>query len=616
MVSLSLESALRCRMAAALAKLLLAVHALTAVTARAEPASRPNVLLIAVDDLRPQFGRSFRNEEVLTPHMDSFFLDGGGSAFQRSYVQIAVCGPSRSSFLTSRRPDSTQVGVGAGTDHWCWCRRSKCNATGPATAPATGQAGLFMTLPLYFRQAGYVTAGNGKIFHPDACAPLHGRAGFTHANGDDPRAWSDPAPYVAEANFTQEQWGSIPAPKDPRWDVGGRPTMGLSWMVSNLTDEELTDGILATGALKQMASFKARGIGVRGGTKGSNNSSSTKPFFHAVGLHKPHLPHIAPKKYFDLYPADLSRISLPPNPRVPAGFKEENWHADGNGELESYNFNAGPEFKKEGFAFDHPISADFARQQRRAYFAATSYVDSQIGRILDGLKKHGFEDNTIVLVWSDHGWHLGDTNSWGKMTNFESATRNTLLWRVPGQNEASKGLNDRVVESVDIFPTLADLAGLAPLPACQGLDQPPSVLCTQGTSYASEFGVGGMGVRGGPTPVVTTAKKYAFSQWPFPRWGNETHFRMGYTVRSADGFRYSEYVSYDTRTFRGAWPPTPVGDDIELYDYNVDRWETTNFATNASYSKVVAELSSQLRVQYADHRSSNTIAGAVSHAST
>jgi len=520
------------------------------------PAEQLNVLLISVDDLRPQFGRSFATPEVKTPNLDKFFLDGGGSAMQRAYVQIAVCGPSRSSMLTSRRPDSTHVGVGPGG--WCWCQRSQCK-----------QDELFMTLPTYMRQNGYLTAGNGKLFHPSACA---GKYGFPHAQGDDPRAWSES--YFAEANHTQEAWGTIPGPKDSCFNG----TMGPSWLATALRDDEETDGILATNAVERFANFSRDGIGKRG---------MDKPFFHSVGFHKPHLPHIVPKAYFDLY--DVDQVSLPPNPNVPTGFKEENWHSDANGnaEMKSY-INAGKEFAREGFGFNNPIGEDFARHQRRAYFAAVSFIDAQIGRVLEALDTYGYKDNTIVLLWGDHGWHLGDTNSWVKGTNFESAARTTMMWRVPGQREESQGLNNRLVEIIDLFPTLVELAGLPALPKCEGVDQPPSVTCLQGESYASEFGLGNRS---------SEAKRYAFTQWPYAAWGNETSFRMGYTVRSVDGYRFTEYVPYDKETYRGSW--TADSNDPELYDYTHDKWETTNFALNASYSDVVKELKAVLRQQYA-----------------
>ena len=204
-------------------------------------------------------------------------------------------------------------------------------------------------------------------------------------------------------------------------------TMGLSFDESPWEDEQQTDGMLATNAISRLEAFKASGIGGAGG----------KPFFLAVGFHKPHLPHNVPKRYFDLY--DVEKVSLAPNREVPQGFKEENWHANGSGEMASYNQcensdcsgndDAGPEggsrrFVAEGFmgkvwtsphGFRHPISANFSRQIRRGYFAATSFVDAQVGRVMAALDANGFKENTNVVLWSDHGWHLGDTNSWCKV---------------------------------------------------------------------------------------------------------------------------------------------------------------------------------------------------------
>ena len=156
-----------------------------------------------------------------------------------------------------------------------------------------------------------------------------GNSKFNHIVGDDPRAWSNG--YSVEANFTQMQWGSIPGPHDQIFD--GK--MGLSFEVSNLSDEEQTDGILALNAIAKL--------------KALNKVKENKPFFLAVGFHKPHLPHIVPLKYYEMY--NIDDITLPPNPNVPKNFKEENWHSDGNFEMESYNENAGPEFTKQHFSF-------------------------------------------------------------------------------------------------------------------------------------------------------------------------------------------------------------------------------------------------------------------------
>lgn len=356
----------------------------------------------------------------------------------------------------------------------------------------------------------------------------------------------------------------------------------LTWRTeSDLEDAQQTDGMLASAAIQRLANFSRDGIGRPG---------ANKPWFHAVGFHKPHLPHIVPQRYFNLYDAD--NISVAPNKRVPDGFREENFHADGTFELVEYD-NAGPVFRADHQGFTTPVDDAFARKVRHGYYAASSFIDAQVGRVLAALEASGFKDNTIVVLWSDHGWHLGDTGSWCKMTNFESAARATLMWRVPGQPLASQGRNERLVEMLDLFPTLIDLAGLPAIPQCQGLDQPPSKQCVQGTSYAELFAPASHRAAGPPR----AGKLYAFTQWPFPPWGNETALRMGYTVRSADGYRLTEYVTYNLRVFRGEWKQG-VG-DLELYDYNRDPWETQNHAGNSTYGPVVARLRAVLRQQYA-----------------
>lgn len=377
---------------------------------------------------------------------------------------------------------------------------------------------------------------------------------------------------------TTLKWSGAPSPgHDPVFNG----TQGLSYLESPLPDEEQTDGLLATNAVQKLANFSERGVGAAG---------AGQPFFLAVGLHKPHLPHIVPKAYFDLY--DVNNVSLPPNPRAPEGFQEEYWATDGTFELEMYNCNAGPEFNKEGYGFNHPIDDDYARSLRRGYFAATSFIDAQMGRVLDALEANGYLNNTIVVMWSDHGWHLGDTNSWAKMTNFESATRNALLWRVPGQTERSKGANERVVEMVDLFPTLIELTGVDPLPFCKG-DEPPSVACLQGESYADEF------IQDTPE----AGKAYAFSQWP----GAKDLSSMGYTVRSRDGFRYTEYVPYSKQDYNGTWAPASEPSKENLFDYTADYWETVDWSKSKArgrspdpkHTAAIAKLKRVLRSQYA-----------------
>lgn len=305
-------------------------------------------------------------------------------------------------------------------------------------------------------------------------------------------------------------------------------------------------------------------------------------------------PWIVPEKYFDLY--DIESVSLAPNPRVPTNFLEENWHNNGNIEIEKFTNDEIP-FNSSNFGFNKPVNNHTARELRLAYFAATSFLDAQVGRVLDALDQYGYTNNTVVALWSDHGYHLGDTNSWCKMTNFEKATRNTLFWRVPGQTPASKGRNMRFVEMVDFFPTAIDLMGLPPIPTCTGVDQPPTVECLQGRSYADEFV---HDLEPSSAAAVALPKQYVFSQWPYPidKSPGAKTFRMGYTVRSADGFRLTEYVPYLQLVHRGVWANASGADELELYDYNTDPDERVNQAANEKYTDVVTKLKQVLREQY------------------
>jgi arylsulfatase A-like enzyme len=175
----------------------------------------------------------------------------------------------------------------------------------------------------------------------------------------------------------------------------------------------------------------------------------------------------------------------------------------------------------------------------------------------------------------------------------EKATRNTLFWRVPGQAATSQGRNNRIVEMLDFFPTAIDLVGLPKISKCTGIDQPPTVLCLQGESYATEF------MPALSAPVDTPApKQYAFSQWPYRASKINKYFRMGYTVRSKAGFRLTQYVPYDLKTHSGTWADILGKDDLELYNYNTDPDERVNQAANPEYAGVVKELQAVLKNKY------------------
>lgn len=471
----------------------------------AEPVGKYNVLFIAVDDLRPQTG-CYGHPIMKTPNIDA--LARSGTLFNRAYCQQAVCSPSRTSLLTGLRPDTTRI-----YDLQTHFRKTIPNV---------------ITLPQYFKLHGYHTQAFSKIYHGGL---------------DDPESWSVPhwAPHASayakpetlEALRIEKErlrsqgvevGGQEVLEKDPKTGLAlrirqGRRVQGPSWEDPDVPDNALADGMTADKAIETLRQVK------------------DKRFFLAVGFLKPHLPSVAPKKYFEMY--DRSQIKLPDNPYPPIGVPElamTNW-----GELRSYS-----DIPKTG-----PLSREQARTLIHAYYAATSYVDAQIGRVLDELDRLGLREKTVVVLWGDHGWHLGEHGLWCKHTNFEEATRSLLIMRIPGQkNPGSK--TDALVEFVDIYPTLCEACGL-PVPA--GLE---------GTSFM---------------PVIEKPdrpwKKAAFSQYPRGK-------VMGYSIRT-ERYRYTEWIEPGK---------PPVG--VELYDHEKYPGENVNLAGRSDYAHVVRELSEML----------------------
>ncbi len=472
---------------------------------------RPNVLFIAVDDLRPEMG-CYGNPVVKTPNLDR--LAAHGIVFEHAYCQQAVCSPSRSSLMTGRRPDATRV----------WDLETHFRVALPDA----------VTLPQHFKANGYYCAALSKIYHH----------GF-----EDGRSWSEPHWYpngqtidTDAADWTKRivkkvepgvrEYAVLPLPADndkPNAGKRGPAANAAAFEVSPKSDDELPDGFTAAEAVRRLHALKSR----------------EKPFFLAVGFLKPHLPFVAPKKYWDLY--DPDKIPLPAIDHLPEGAPAFAGHD--NGELHNYrNVPKG-----------NPIPADFAKTLRHGYYACVSYTDAQVGRLLDALDREGLADSTVVVLWGDHGWQLGDHGLWHKHTNFELAARAPLLIRVPGQKTAGQKCA-APVEFVDIYPTLTDVCGL-PVPA--GLD---------GTSLRKWLDSPG-----------TPADKVAISQ--YPRNGAQTGNRplMGYSIR-------------DGRWRLTLWRDRRNGEIVarELYDEQNDPAETVSLADKPENRATVERLSKHL----------------------
>ncbi|MBI5692145.1 MAG: sulfatase [Verrucomicrobia bacterium] len=392
---------------------LLSLVACTSTVARP-----PNILFLAVDDLRPQLG-CYGLDFMRTPHIDS--LAARGVRFDRHYVAMAVCIPSRVALLTSLRSERTR------------------QIYGPLQWQDTPNA---TPVGRWFGRHGYATVSLGKIWHAPG-----GDSGDTwdevwHPKAPDFVGQPDPAaaPANVEGKPARNRKAERAAKKGKRaetGDGGGVSHRPVSEALE-VPDETYRDGLLAAAAVDRLRRLAA---------------SREKPFLLAVGFHKPHLPFVAPKKYWDLY--DRSRLPLPSQPQFPAGAPAiaRNHSIGGWTDLPD-----GPPH----VAFDEAT----IRKLIHGYCAATSYTDAQIGKVLAALRELGLERETIVVLWGDHGWHLGDLDQWMKSTNYERAARSPLIVSAPGR--LTGVASPRLVETVDVFPTLLELCGLPALPLSDG----------------------------------------------------------------------------------------------------------------------------------------------------
>jgi arylsulfatase A-like enzyme len=470
----------------------------TLAAGAAERPAKPNVLFFAVDDLRPEFG-AYGAGYVHSPNLDR--LARAGVTFQRAYCQQAVCSPSRTVVMTGTRPDTNKV----------WDLETHFRKALPGV----------VTVGQHFKQHGYFVQGMGKIFH----------GGF-----DDEPTWSVPwqtpranGAYARPENvaLTQRAPAAV-APGDRKAArKAAKGPRGPAFESADVPDNYYTDGRTADLAVETL-----RALGKKGG-----------PFFLAVGFSKPHLPFVAPKKYWDLY--DPAKITLAPNRFRPRGAPD--YAILPGGELRSYH----------GIP-EGPIPDDLSRQLKHGYYAAISYMDAQLGRVLDELERQGLRQNTIIVLWGDHGWKLGEHDAWCKHSNSENDTNAPLLLSAPWLGTA--GARSRaLVEFVDIYPTLADLAGL-PLPGhLEGLSFKP--------------------VLERPDQPWKTA---AFSQYPRSNGGRSL---MGYSMRT-DRHRFTVWVERGDLTKVEA---------IELYDHQADPQENQNLAAEAAQQPLVERLMTQWR---------------------
>jgi len=388
----------------------------------------PNILFISIDDLRPDIG-VYGNNEIITPNLDRFADEG--ITFLRAYSQVAVCAPSRASLMTGLRPDSTRV----------WHLGDRFRKINPAT----------VTMPQYFHKYGYHTVSMGKIFHnympdsiswdePDLRPPQYSTPDMWYRDGET--FYISDSIKKLQVIRREKILAKRPHPYADGWNTGP------AWEMADVHDTAYYDGAQTELAIRTLKRLKQR----------------EEPFYLAVGYFRPHLPFTAPKKYWDMY--DSTLVKLAPNPFVPKN--TEVFTMNSMYELRGYDHFHQIKHPTTGYH----IPDDTARILKKGYYASVSYIDAQVGKLLASLEKEGLTDNTIVIIWGDHGWKLGEHNSWGKMTNYDIDTHVPVLIRAPGVGQ--KGVKTtRLTELIDIFPTLCDLAGIEVAGYLQGTSMKP-----------------------------------------------------------------------------------------------------------------------------------------------
>ncbi|GAL72693.1 sulfatase [Jejuia pallidilutea] len=355
-------------------------HGFSQTTTTSAENKKPNILFIAVDDLRPELNFYGANY-IKSPNLDK--LAGESLIFERAYCNVPVCGASRASLMTGARPTRKRF-INAHTNK-------------DKDYPEA------MSLPMLLKQNGYITISNGKIYH---------------SKNDDTEAWDE----IWQAN---RLWGYALSESQ---DIRKNTKRGLPFEAAKVHDSVYRDGKLALKVIKDLNKLK----------------QSNQPFFLTMGLAKPHLPFTAPKKYWDLY--DRNKIELPKSYIQPKSSPKQAFH--NFGELRQYE-----NIPKRG-----DLPETLAKELIHGYYACVSYIDAQIGLVLNELKRLELDEDTIVILWGDHGWNLGDHKLWCKHVTFETALRTPLIIKVPGKTKGET--TNAITEYIDIYPSLAELVGV------------------------------------------------------------------------------------------------------------------------------------------------------------
>ena len=455
------------------------------------PAEHPNILFICVDDLRTELG-CYGNDLIHSPNLDR--LASEGCLFSNHFVSVPTCGASRCGLLTGKLPrnrgDISNEAI----------RRKM------AGKPETEAPESFIH---HLRRNGYYTVGIGKISHY-----VDGKLyGYNEQPSDElemPHSWDE---MVFDSGKWKTGWNAFFAYADGS-NRQSRKKKVKPYESTDVNDDGYPDGLttdLAVGKLQELA-------------------QKDQPFFLGVGFFKPHLPFNAPKKYWDLY--DEKEIPITPSNFIPEDVNLASLH--GSGEFNQYLLG------EEKASLEGPVSDAYARKIKHAYWACVSYIDAQIGILLNELKQLGLDKNTIVVVWGDHGWHLGDHLVWGKHTNFERALKSTLIVKTPDMKNKGS-IRDQVISTLDIYPTLIELCGLKMPHRTDGRS------CTE------------------------LLKKTENTEWNNAAY---SYYRNGISVRT-ERYRLTRYFREEA----------PV---VELYDHKIDPNENVNIAED--FPEVVSRL--------------------------
>ena len=464
----------RLRVGLVLQLALVAMTFLLGATPTSAENPKHNVLFIAVDDLRPELG-CYGKEHIVSPNIDR--LADTGTVFERAYCMVPTCGASRASLMTGLRPTPKRF---VGFD-----------------ANAEKEAPSVATLNVHFKKHGYHCLSMGKVFHDLS---------------DSAAGWSEPA------------WMPVDTGKSYRLkksrDLADSPDneRGPPYEAADAPDSDYPDAAIATQAIEDLQKL----------------NDKDQPFFLAVGFLKPHLPFVAPKKYWDLY--DRDTIGLPSNYHPPQNSPSEAIHKWG--ELRHY-----ATVPRKG-----PVPDAMARDLIHGYYACVSFVDAQVGRLLNELDRLELADNTIVVLWGDHGWNLGEHTLWCKHSCFETSMHAPLIVRAPGVTQTGQRTK-ALTEFIDIYPSLCELAGL-PLPSH-----------LQGKSFVPQL-----------KDSSLPGKSAAIGR-----------FKAGDTIRT-DQYRFTQY-SRSNGALTGRM----------LYDHQNDPSEDINIAEHENQAGIVKSLGDRLK---------------------